>query len=515
MSNETRTYVTISRTEHERLQREARNASSLSGQVSAMSRLLEAMENQNRSYQQQIQNINARANSTLQALSGLQTQNTQLRQEIANTVAHQNEQMQAMAARHQKEIEQLNQDFTRDISSVRDEMHETTQLIVRAMEAQRADLENQMQGMERELRRGMRTLQEQIDAVDQTVQAMQNDDAALRSMAGTYADASNAIIQELQGHRTELFARGRLSGLMARLNHINDDLNANQHGIGATARSDARMLFGETVELRQEVLLAEQRWEHQRQIAIQVIDRVAAQIEASRMISLEEATDAEDVNYWSNNELDHLQARLDALRHETDNRELSIEQIEALQAAAAEISEEVTDTVYFATAAIRAWWDRVDIIADLEKELFDGEQGVLLQLNGDSYQGGDIRAGIRARFVNQLTGLEMAITIRPEIDAGGEIGNAFTFDVQSNGIHNAAFADGIQSHIVNVLRRHGLECTPPQKLPEGDTQCNDAATRFNVEHWRKETADVLVPVRRNSSSRDNRRRDGAGQNQRR
>ena len=418
MSNEMRTYVTISRAEHERLQRDARNASSLSGQVTAMSRLLAAMENQNQSYQQQIQNLNAQANSTLQALSGLQTQNTQLRQEIVNTVAHQNEQMQAMAARHQKEIEQLNQDFTRDISSVRDEMHETTQLIVRAMEAQRADLENQMQGMERELRRGMRTLQEQIDAVDQTVQSMQNDDAALRDMAGTYADASNAIIQELQGHRTEQFAHGRLSGLMARLDNINNDLSSNQHGIGATARSDARTLFGEAIELRQEVLLAEQRWEHQRQIAIQIIDRVAAQIEASHMITLEDATEAEDVNYWSNNELDRLQTRLNALRRETDNRDLSIEQIEALQAAAAEISEEVTDTVYFAAAAIRAWWDRVDIIADLEKELFDGIQGgVLLQLNGDSYQGGDIRAGIRARFVNQLTGLEMAITIRPEIDA--------------------------------------------------------------------------------------------------
>ncbi len=508
MSNETRTYVTISRTEHERLQREARNASNLAGQVAAMSRLQEAMDLQNRGYQRQIQNMEAQANSTLRVISGLQTQNTQLRQEIANAVSRQNQQLQAMATRHQQEMATMNREFTRTIGDVRNEFRDTTQLIVREMDRQREDLQNQMHEMERGLQREMSTLQGQIDAVDHTVQAMQKDDATLRSLAQTYSEAANAIIHELQGHRTEQFAPGRLLPLTTIRDHINGDLNSGLHGIGAAARSDARDLLADALNLRRDVFLEEQRWEQQRQLTIQMIDRVEAQIQANREVKPADEPEALDINHWSYGELTRLQDRLNALRKETDNIGLSTQQMEDLQAAAAEISEEISETVYFAIAASRASHDREDIIEGLEREFFDGENGVLLQLTDDSYHGGDERAGIRARLENPLTGLEMAITIQPEIGENGEVGNSFTYDVESDGAHNAAFASSVLNRIVNVLRSRGLECTPPQELPEGDTRCNEAATRFNVEHWRQEEAPALTPSRRTGQSQRN-----AGQTQ--
>lgn len=496
MSNEFRTTVTISRAELQRLQREVKEASSLREQIEAMRRLQDAIERENREYRRTVENMREQINASVRAISAIRTENIHLRNEMINSINRQNQRMEEMAARHQQEMEEMSREFARNISSVRDELHDTAYQIVQEMDRQRQELESQMQDMERDLRSDMSAMQSQIDAVDQTVQAMQRDDAALADMARTYADAVDAIIRELQEHRTEQFFPGRLQGLSASLDNINSDLSSGRHGVGAAARAEARQLFSDTMALRQEVLMAEQRWELQRQIAIQIIDRVSAQIEASRQIAVEGETDALDVDHWSHGALSHLQGLLEEIRREADNRNRSIEQMEELQDAAAEISREVSDTTLFAAAAFRSSCDRYDLIADLERELFDGENGVLLQLDDDAYQGDDPRAGFRARLTNPQTGLEMAVTLRPEIGEDGQPGNSFTYDVESNGTHNAAFADSILDHIMRILASHGLTCSPPERLVEGDSRCNAAATRFNVDHWRNEEAVVPAPPRK-------------------
>ena len=390
----------------------------------------------------------------------------------------------------------MHRDFSREIGTVRREMQDNTRQIVQAMQRQRADLENQMRNLDRELRAEMRTMQGQIDAIDQTVRGMQADNATLSDMARTYAGAAHSILRELEGHRVDQFAPGRRLPLQAGLDNVESDLNAGLSGVGAAARSEARQILADTLDLRQEVLAAEQRWEFERQLTLQTIEQVQAQLEASRQIRLEDETEELDVDHWSCGTLGQLQVRLDSLRREADNRSLSTEQIQELQDAAVQISREIDETTVFAAAAFRASCERYDLVADLERELFNGSDGngVLLQLEEDAYQGEDPRAGIRARLTNPGTGLEMAVTLRPEIGPDGRVGNTFTYDVISDGAHDAAFADEVLGNILRVLRSRGLECTEPERLPEGDTRCNAAETRFDVERWRGETAQVAAPL---------------------
>ena len=496
MSEEYFTRVSITRAEYQRLQRQARDASNLAGRVDALQRLNQAVERSQRANQQRIDSLTSQLSSSTRAINSLQTQNSQLRNQIAQTVEQQNRQIRDLAVRHQQELGQMHRDFSREIGTVRREMQDNTRQIVQAMQRQRADLENQMRNLDRELRAEMRTMQGQIDAIDQTVRGMQADNATLSDMARTYAGAAHSILRELEGHRVDQFAPGRRLPLQAGLDNVESDLNAGLSGVGAAARSEARQSLADTLDLRQEVLAAEQRWEFERQLTLQTIEQVQAQLEASRQIRLEDETEELDVDHWSCGTLGQLQVRLDSLRREADNRSLSTEQIQELQDAAVQISREIDETTVFAAAAFRASCERYDLVADLERELFNGSDGngVLLQLEEDAYQGEDPRAGIRARLTNPGTGLEMAVTLRPEIGPDGRVGNTFTYDVISDGAHDAAFADEVLGNILRVLRSRGLECTEPERLPEGDTRCNAAETRFDVERWRGETAQVAAPL---------------------
>ena len=495
MSEEYFTRVSITRAEYQRLQRQARDASNLAGRVDALQRLNQAVERSQRANQQRIDSLTSQLSSSTRAINSLQTQNSQLRNQIAQTVEQQNRQIRDLAVRHQQELGQMHRDFSREIGTVRREMQDNTRQIVQAMQRQRADLENQMRNLDRELRAEMRTMQGQIDAIDQTVRGMQADNATLSDMARTYAGAAHSILRELEGHRVDQFAPGRRLPLQAGLDNVESDLSARLSGVGAAARSEARQILADTLALRQEVLAAEQRWEFERQLTLQTIEQVQAQLEASRQIRLEDETEELDVDHWSCGTLGQLQVRMDSLRREADNRSLSTEQIQELQDAAVQISREIDETTVFAAAAFRASCERYDLVADLERELFNGSagNGVLLQLEEDAYQGEDPRAGIRARLTNPGTGLEMAVTLRPEIGPDGRVGNTFTYDVISDGAHDAAFADEVLGNILRVLRSRGLECTEPERLPEGDTRCNAAETRFDVERWRGETAQVAEP----------------------
>ena len=491
MSNDYRSTVTIDRREYQRLQNEVRNATDLRQRLDAMRRLQEAMERQLSAYQQQNQNLNIQLGSVSRTISSLRTENAQLQKEIVASINQQNRTIEAARAQHQAEISRLNREFTEAVGDLRQVVRDNHQVIMHAIDQQRVSLQNQIHAVERGLREEMSVMQGRIDAIDQTLQGMRGDDAALRGMARTYTDAVTAILNELGELRTEQFVPGRMADLVTRANNINGDLDSNLNGIGATARSDSRALLAETMALRQQVLLEEQRWNYQQQAVLQTIERVAAQLEASRTFKLPEETEELDAEHWTWGAFSHLQSRLNALRAEAQNRSLSVQQLQDLQSAAAVISEEIEQNTEFAAAAFMASCERHDLIADLEEELF--ERNVLMLMD-DAYQGDDARAGFRALFSNPVNNLEMSVTLRPHVNESGQVSNELLYDVQSNGGQNQLFAEEIINEIVRVFAEHGLQCTAPERLPEGDSRCTEAATRFNVEHWRKEQAVEFAPA---------------------
>lgn len=508
MSREYYTRVTLSQAEYNRLRGQANTASSLSKQVQAQQTLNNHLQQQNNVYAQRINSLNSEIRHVEQTLASQNARNAELQSQLNRTILESNQRLQEQGERFRHQIEAQNRQLTAQIGQVQSsltgqmnaqrqqllaQMESNNQRIAASMEQQRVQLRAEMRDLSERMRKEMDGLQSQIDSVDRTLQDMQSSNDALCDMAETYAQTAQVLLEELSGDtfRTDRFVPGRRAALLTQLSNIRRDLAGNRTGIGATARFAARQLLADTMELRQQVIMAEQEWLYQQQQVVQTIRQVQAQLEASRQIRLEGETEDTDINYWTNNDLDRLQARLDALLAETENRELSGEDLEAIQAAAVQVSAEIEETTHLGAAAYRASCQRYDLIEDLERELFSSENGgVLLQLDDDSYQGEDSRAGFRAHLINPQTGLEMVVNQRPVIDENGQVSNELLYDVISNGTHNAAFASSITDNIVRILRRHGVECSEPRELRQGDSMCTEAATRFNVDHYRQEQAQL-------------------------
>ena len=492
MSNEYRQYVTITRSELNRYNQQTRQITDLNRQIEAERRRQNALRSENDSYRVQLSGLTSEMNNVSERISQLQTENTQLQNQISSTVSNMNTRLSEINRRHRADIAQMNREYEDNIRSVRNELNSTADELRSVIDRERRNTEARIHNLENDLRAEISGLQTNLNAVEQTVRSIRDDDSYYRSLAQTYQSNISILIDELNGYRTEQFFPGRIRRLTETANNLNDDLSSGRFGIGATAHSAARELFNDVLRLRQDVLIEEQRWDYRQQLLNQVLDRVEDQINASATILLEGEEDPVDVDYWTYGAISSLRSRLNEIKEQSNNRDLTISQLEDLEAAAVQINSETIEAGSFATLAFRASQLRHDMIERLENRLSEGPYSLIMELDGDAYEGDDDRGGIRALFRNEVSDLDFAITIKPRYD-GESVNAEVLYDVVSNGVHTPAFQDSIRDNVLAVLNEMGLHTTPPIRLHTDDELCTDEATRFDVEVYSNQKPVEVTP----------------------
>jgi hypothetical protein len=512
MSGEYYSRVSISRNEYERLRREARNATNLSSQVNALRRLeelnqrsSERYQNERRDMQRRLDQMNTNLTNTRNAA---RKETQQLRQQLEAAVRQGDQNLQRQAEEHQRQLANMNRTFHQEVTTLRNDVADTIQAnnqrIQDAIRQNNQQLRSEMATLAQNVTTQMEGLQNQINAVESSVAAIHNDNVTMRAMAQEYAEVASQLLADVANYRADQFFPGRRAALSGQLATAQSDIAeaGKMPGASATARMSSRTALNEIMEFRQQVLLAEQEWTLHQQLAQQAVNEVLAQLEASRTMKLPEMTETLDVNHWSNGDLDRIQSRLDALDQALKDPNQSTADLDGLQAAALQLSNEIDETSVFAAAAYQASVHRVDLAGGIAGDLDDV---IGLTVAGHGYQGDDQRAGYRVRLVNEATGFEMVITQVPSTEEDGTVSNQLDADILHYGTYDQATARQLAESVLSTLYEYGIEQAPLGVLPDGDSRCTsaqDRSARANLNAWRQETATTAANVTHTQTEAD-------------
>ena len=257
----------------------------------------------------------------------------------------------------------------------------------------------------------------------------------------------------------------------------------------SVARLQARQALERAVQLREEVMYAEQQWNMNYEATRQVLDMTETQIQSRQQVTLEEENATVNVNHWTAGDLDNLSNRLANLNGQMNNAQgLTITELNEIQSAGLQIGREVEDTTVFAAEAFFASQDRGEIAHDITRQLCDFGLSVI----GHSYQGNDQRSAHRLHLRNGVTGFDIVITQTPEVKADGTIVNRLESDILNYGSLNQAHGDDIARSVLGSLSGLGFSQTPVSTVAGYETSASDRVEVANFETWRTETEPVIA-----------------------
>lgn len=512
MSGRKTTYITISDDELSRIREQAARATSLQESNRLLNQLSASNEAALAEYRTRIQTLNSNIESmnhriTKQSNAALREVQA-LRSQLQKTVYESNARIQEESRRNEQHIIEMHQNFSKELSSTKSEFFEAldqtrsdmaealdanNRRIESAMRQNNKRLEGEMRSLETRLNDEMQGMRSQLNLIEATVSSTAHNQSVLLNMACEYESTSGMILADIQAnYRVELLCPGRINPVLqafqACQSEIKDAKEMPENA--ATARREARQVFEEAFQLRQDVIRAEQEWSLHFEAARQMLGAASAQLEASRKIVLPDATDVSvDVDTWTAGDLSAIKERLNSLNGQLDNSEkLSVSDLVGIQSAGMQISREIDDTSVFAVEAFYASQDRADIANDIAEQL--AEQG--LTIVDGSYQGNDQRAAHRLYLKNNVTEFKIVITQTPFIQSNGTIANRLESDIINYGTLNEEHGDKIAREVLSSMGAIGLQQTNVSTVHGFENSPSDRTECVNIQQWRTERATEVI-----------------------
>lgn len=445
MSGVKRTRVTMYADEVDRLRRAAAGATSLQRQNAILQQFnntttaaLRQSEARVNSMQSNINALNSRVNS-MNAAHAKETQ--RLRDQLNAQIRESNERIQTQTRETTARMERMQADFSRQIRTAVDHVSETieenNQLIEQSIRTTARGIMDQVEAHHEEANR-------RLDQVENAVMAISRSNSTLRAMAEEYLTSADAMLDAARSYVHGVAMLGgmrkleKLRGNAAEHIRLTDRMPTN----APVAHEAARTAYQEARSFWERAAAAEQQWASNELMVRQTLEAVAAQLEASRVLTMDERDGMDqpvrvDVDFWSNGSLTNLQNRLNELRRELSNTSATttIEDMNGWIDAAGQISSEITEAAGFANIAFHESQNRADTAADFTDEL--DARGMDLVDSG--FEGGDQRGAFRLHMKDPVTNDEIIIVQTPQTE-NGQITTGIEADLISDTLSGDVFA---------------------------------------------------------------------------
>ena len=490
MSGEKRTTVTMYADEVDRLRRQADQAANISQQNDVLSQMyldlaiaLQQGENQIAG----LQNVVTSMNSRVAEMRTAHSQETQaLRDQLNQTVLDSSERIRAQARETSRRMREMQADFSSQIRTVAADIADT-------IEANNHEINTRIRKAEDTLRADIKashdSLQAQIDTVEAEISSIHADNATLLNMAREYQRTAAALNAETPRYIHGVEMLGGMKDVLRSSDTADSDISIAETlpANSSVARNNARAAYETALEFQQEAAAKEHIWQLHEQAVRQTLEAVAAQLEASRVLTLEEDVEV-DVDHWSNGGISALETRLDQVRRalEASTAQTTVEDLDGLRQAVEQISREISETAAFANIAIHESQNRADTAADF----FDRLHEIGVDLVDRGYEGGDQRCSYRLHMKDSVSKDEFYIVQRPYTTAGGTIATEIELDYCSDTPDEALF----NSRQREMMQAMGLgadachEQTPVQTVPGYESKPSDRAMP-SADAWAKPIAD--------------------------
>lgn len=476
MSGEKRTTVTMYADEVDRLRMQALQAADIGHQNNILERMNRNLVNALRDSDDQIVGLQDVVNNMERHVMAMQTAHSReaqtLRDQLNQTVRESNARIQAQARETSRRMHEMQAAFSDRIQTV-------AAGITEMIEENNRDISRRIQRAEDTLRADIEASRDRIHAVEEEIRSIHSDNAALLDMAGEYQRTTAALNAETPRYLHGVEMLGGMKDVLRSSGKADGDIAFAKENpaVSGIAWENARAACEEALEFQQRAAAAEHNWRLHEQMARQTLEAAAAQLEASRVLTLEEDDVEVDVDYWSNGGLQALETRLDQLRRAAENStaQTTVEDLDGLGQAARQIIRELGETVVFANLAIHESQNRADTAADFYESLYD--IGVVLADSG--YEGNDPRGPHRLHMTDRTNGDQLYIIQRPYTKEDGTIATRIEMDYCSDTPDQGLFISR-QQEMLNTM---GL----------GKDDCHDQEGVETVSGYETKPSDRVMP----------------------
>lgn len=496
MSNYVRQTRTITIAEYNRLVRQAAEAASLSGQVTAMSTLNSNLNSIVNGLNNRLNDAERRARDTRAELQAANAANAAkheaLRIELQNVIANTD-----------ARIENTRRETVQAMNDMRVEFNNN---LVNTIESNNRNIEAAMNRNNAIITGRINALRDAtnnaLNEVNANINAIIANDTALLEQAQEYREQTQVLQDMIGSTRHVLLIPGGYQSVLDAIKQAETDiaLAAKNPANSPVARNNARIAFEEAVRFYESVRIAENEWQMQLSVAEQLAEVVANQLENSRTIEPRPGKEL-DVDYWSNGDLSSHSETLDRLRDQIDNPyDLSKDDLINIQSALRSISENVENTYNNAYVAIVTSQSVADEAEKIRAEL--AATGAFV-VTDHAYEGNDKRGNYRF-IVHNPSGLTVVITVSVTRENGVSIHTEA--DILDYG--NMAKEDA-EEYVNGVMAR--LSGKTPDSWNTTGTQCHNRGgvvchpERADMHAWkegRREHA-TEAPERTNINTRAN------------
>ena len=331
------------------------------------------------------------------------------------------------------------------------------------MEIQREVLQNSINEVRQQGEANKKELQNAIKAIDDKINVKEENH---KKIAEFWIEQTQAYFTDIEQYRHNMFTPGQLDKLKSQLDMMRSDMST---GAYQSAISSARAVFGNAVELKEDIVNAEMEWNYYHSIFQQALAETDSNLDYYKSMQFEFKTENSNefvdanIDYWTENALSEIGTALSKIKQKTESIEqASKDELIKLTDSIAQLNSRMDSAAYRAREALISSQIRAEMADNLAQALY--EQG--WECDGVTYVRDEQNEPVHIKLSDGM-GNEIVTVITPDKNSAGMANQVEInfFDHQSNDenlrqIWISSIQNGLKEsnlHVGNPVCRKGFE----------------------------------------------------------
>ncbi|MCL2378743.1 MAG: hypothetical protein FWC77_06430 [Defluviitaleaceae bacterium] len=411
-----------------------------------------------------------RERAAKKALDDASKQLDSLNNTLNNEIAGLHEDMQQMAKEQNQRHLRQTQEHQRHLQQQADSFSRSIEDVNARMESQRVALNNSIEQVRQQGEQNRQQLQSAIDNVSSRIDAR---DSSHKSLAEFWISQAQTFIWDIDQYRHNMFAPGQLSKLQNELNTILQQEMAQE--AYQTAMASARAAFNNVVELKGNVLNAEEQWAISHSAYVSALADTQSNLEAMQnlqfTIEMEHGDETVDANidYWADNALQHISKALDDIKTKNEKiQEVPTAELIKMLDTMVEINTQMEAAANKAKEALISSQQRAEMANRITGALADCGWDFHEEKDGVAYEGNEFNRPVHVKMSDGMDN-EIVAIISPDDNLANNLELNFFYETNDYERQQA----WIQS-MKNSLEEGGLNVSNPTCRPGYVFKASDA-----------------------------------------
>ena len=411
-----------------------------------------------------------RAQASQRALNAANSKLEVLNRTLGNEIAGLNNEIRQMA-------DENNRRHREQIAENKRRLQEQAAAFNRSID----DVNRRMEHLRQQAKDNKRELQNSINQINARIEATEKEH---RRIAEIWISQTQAYFDDISQYRHDMFTPGQLARLKTELDQMLSDMTS---GMYQSATSTARSIFNRAVDLKEDVLCAENEWLYLHGLFVQTLANTQSNLNSYQnlqfTIAIEQGSETVDanINYWTDGALNIVNGEIEQIKQRAEGiDQVSTQELTQLVESLNQLNIQMEAAANEARDAIVSSKQRAEMANRLADALIPCGWGFKdKEKDGLAYENNDYNKPVHVKLSDGM-GNEIAVVITPDKESQ-EMANSLeinffdpkTNDEEQRQIWIASIQNSLKEGGINVGKpvcRQGYETKPSSKNELRDIQ---------------------------------------------